>query len=154
MLIVCGSFNFFVVNVKYLCEDTELLSPTFSFWYLLGCFLSLQCNWNVVSSFQMSWNQNSHSIQTNSHKIQTDIYNSVIEYLTLQMQGSAVPQPWKCKVSEFQWKLANARVSVTAQFNYKIEKQNPDFKSRIQTKTGHDAVLHWPNPMEQNPWHA
>ena len=29
------------------------------------------------------------------------------------MQGSAVPQPCKCKVSEFLLKLVNARVSMT-----------------------------------------
>ena len=29
------------------------------------------------------------------------------------MHGSAVPQPCKCKVSEFLWKPASARVSVT-----------------------------------------
>ena len=30
------------------------------------------------------------------------------------MQGSVVPQPCKCNVPEFSWKLANASVSLTA----------------------------------------
>ena len=58
--------------------------------------MSLQCNCNVLSSFQTFCNQNSHSIETNLHKIQTEIYNGVICNLpnawlsspaTLQMQG-------------------------------------------------------------------
>ena len=82
-------FNFFVMTVKYLCNGR----------CRIGCVLSLQCNCNFLSSFRMFCNQNSHSIQTNSHKIQTEIFNGVIEYLTLQMLGSTVPQP--CKMQGF-----------------------------------------------------
>ena len=48
---------------------------------------------------------------------------TLVSYLTLRMHGSAVLQPCKWKVSEFPWKLANARVSKTdLTYSYKYNK--------------------------------
>ena len=88
-------FNFFVVFVKYLCNGRCRITITHFLVVVLTRLLPLQCNCNVLSSFQMFCNQNSHSIQTNSLRIQTEIYNSVTEYLTLQMQRSAKMQGFR-----------------------------------------------------------
>ena len=78
-------FNIFVGTVKDLCNKRCRITIThFLVLVLAGlCFvfaMKLQC---FFISFQMFCNQNLRNIQTNSQKIQTEIYNSVIEDLTL-----------------------------------------------------------------------
>ena len=87
-------FNFFVVTVKYLCNGRRRITTTYFLVLVLPRLrlvfaMQLQCFVFISNVLQSKFTQHSN------------------------MHGSAVPQPCKCKVSEFPWKLANARVSMT-----------------------------------------
>ena len=83
------------------------------------------CLCNAIAMFCLHFKRFAIKIHTAFKQIHTKfkLKFTMVSYLTLQMHGSAVPQPCKCKVSEFPWKLANARVSMTdLTYSYKGNK--------------------------------
>ena len=103
-------FNFLVVTVKYLCNGRHRITTTYFLVLVLPRLrfvfaMQLKCS---VFIFAIK-------IHTAFKKIHTKfkLKFTLVSYKTLRMDGSAVPQLCKCKVSEFPWKLANARVSDT-----------------------------------------
>ena len=83
------------------------------------------CLCNAIAMFCLHFKRFAIKIHTAFKQIHTKfkLKFTMVSYLTLQMHGSAVPQPCKCKVSEFLWKLANVRVSMTdSTYSYKCNK--------------------------------
>ena len=101
-------FNFFVVTVKYLCNRRRRITTIYFLVLVLPQLrlvfaMQLQCFVFMSNVLQSKLTQHSNKFT--------------------QMHGSAVQQPCKFKVSEFPWKLANARVSMTdLTYSYKGNK--------------------------------
>ena len=99
MLIVWGSFNFFVVNVKYLCKGRHRITIThFLVLVLVRLFfvfaMQLKCCVFISNVLKSKFTQHSNKFTQNSnlylqqcHRISNRANTRVSSPTTLQMQG-------------------------------------------------------------------